>query len=61
MERDKKELARLVGESKSYVKEVMRTTQVERHAVTDDRRIMSDDEARERAARLIEAYARKVP
>lgn len=54
------ELARLAVQNKSYVADVMETTQVQRHARTRSRRKMSDEECRARAAELIQAYARSL-
>lgn len=56
--RDK--LARLVGRPKKFVEDVMETTQLTRHARTFARQLLSEDECRERARILIEAYANSV-
>lgn len=50
-------LAALVGEHKNYVADVMETTQLQRHALTAARQRCTENDCRERAARLIGAYA----
>jgi len=53
----RRDLAAMIGEGKSYVDDLMETTQLTRHAVTSARHRISEDTCRQRAHRLIEAYA----
>ncbi len=57
----RRELARLAGEPRSYVDDVMQTAQVRRHHSTPGTRRLSDEECRQRAKVLIEAFANSVP
>lgn len=50
-------LGKLTGETKKYVEEVIESTQSQRHAITPARSLLSEQECRNRARRLIEAYA----
>ncbi len=53
-------LAKLAGKSWKYVDEVKERTQLQRHAVTFARNILSEHECRDRAKVLIEAYANSI-
>lgn len=53
----KQRLGALVGKGKSYVDDLMQTTQPTRHAVTPARRLLSEEECVRRTKELIEAYA----
>lgn len=60
--RDKRnDLANMAGQPRSYVDDVMQTTQVRRHHSTTGTRRLSDEECRERAKILIDAYANSLP
>lgn len=50
-------LGKLAGKSWKYADEVKERTQLQRHAVTPARNILSEQECRDRAKVLIEAYA----
>ncbi|KKR33117.1 MAG: hypothetical protein UT66_C0045G0006, partial [candidate division CPR2 bacterium GW2011_GWC1_39_9] len=53
----REKLARLVGQGVRYVDDLMQTTQIMRHARTQAKRVLVDEECRQRAKILIEAYA----
>jgi hypothetical protein len=53
----RKKLAQLARKPFSYVDDVMQTTQVKRHHITKAIRKMSDEECRQRAKILIDAFA----
>lgn len=53
-------LGNLAGKNKKYVEEVIETTQKQRHAKTSARRLLSEQECRDRAKVLIEAYANSI-
>lgn len=53
--RDK--LALLVNQPVKYIDDLMQTSQTMRHARTNARRLITDDECRQRAKELIKAYA----
>lgn len=54
------ELAKLVGEDKKYVTDVMQSAQQTRHAVTPAKSVLSESECKSRAKILIEAYAKSL-
>ncbi len=54
-------LGRLAGKNKNYVKAVKETTQLQRHAKTSARKLLSEQECRDRVRILIKAYANSVP
>ncbi len=53
----RKKLAALAGKPVKYVSDLMETTNSKRHAVTDARKLLEDNECKDRAKVLIEAYA----
>lgn len=53
-------LAKIAGVNKKYISDVMQTTQIKRHAVHKARRILTDGECKERAKKLILAYAESI-
>ncbi|HYT40977.1 MAG TPA: hypothetical protein VEP90_01405 [Methylomirabilota bacterium] len=60
------ELVKLVGETKKYVDDIMETTQTDRHseewlALKKAKAVFSDNECKERARILINAYANTLP
>jgi len=57
----RKLLAQLAGQSFSYVDDVMQTTQIKRHHKTSSTRKISDEECRQRAKILIDAFASSLP
>ena len=54
-------LARLAGQPRSYVDDVMQTAQVRRHHRTTGTRRLTDEECRQRAKLLIDTFARSLP
>lgn len=55
-------LGALAGEDKKFVSDVMETAQTTRHhAHPNARALLSEGECRERARRLIDAYAQSLP
>lgn len=52
----RKALGELAGKGKSYVNDVMQTTQSERHSETPASKVLSDEECRTRTKKLIKAY-----
>jgi hypothetical protein len=59
-------LAKLVGQTKKYVDDIMETTQTDRHsekwlAKEKAKAVLSDNECKERARLLINAYANSLP
>lgn len=56
----RRDLAAMVSEGKVYINDLMETTQTTRHAVTPARQRITEVECRQRAHRLIEAYAASV-
>lgn len=55
----RKALGKLANESEGYVDDVMQTTQRQRHAITQAKNLLSEQECKERAKILIDAYIRK--
>lgn len=53
----RKKLAALAGKSKKYISDLMETTNTKRHAITDARSLITDNECKERAKVLIQSYA----
>lgn len=53
-------LGKLAGKNKKYIEEVKQRTQLQRHAVTSAKSILSEQECRDRAKLLIEAYANSI-
>ena len=53
----RKQLGELAGKSKTYVHDIMQTTDGQRHANPAGQRKLTDDECKERAKILINAYA----
>lgn len=53
-------LGKLINENKKYVEQVIETTQKQRHARTFARNLLSEQECRERAKKLIEGYAKLI-
>lgn len=53
----RRELARLVDQKKDYVSDIMETANYHRHSKPQGRNKLSESECRERARKLIEAYA----
>jgi hypothetical protein len=54
-------LARLAGQPRSYIDDVMQTAQVRRHHRTTGTRRLTDEECRQRAKLLIDIFARSLP
>jgi hypothetical protein len=62
----KAELAKLIGKNEKYVSDIMETTQTDRHsekwlALKNAKAVLSDNECKERARLLINAYANQLP
>ena len=57
----RRDLANMAGQPRSYVDDVMQTTQVRRHHSTTGIRKLSDEECRERAKHLIDVFANSLP
>jgi hypothetical protein len=62
----KAELAKLIGKNEKYVSDIMETTQTDRHssewlALKKAKAVLSDNECKERARLLINAYANSLP
>lgn len=53
-------LVNLVGKNTKYVEEIKETAQTSRHARTPGNKRLSDEECKERAKTLIEAYSRSI-
>ena len=56
----REKLAGLVDEKEKYIDDIMQTTDPVRHHLPTGKRVHSDAECRERARRLIEAYANSI-
>jgi hypothetical protein len=56
----RKKLAELIGKGKKYVDDIMETTQIQRHAVTQSSRKLSDIECKQRAKILIDAFCKSL-
>jgi hypothetical protein len=54
-------LAKLVGQNRSFVSDLMETTQLQRHARTTARSRLTEQECRSRAKTLIQGYANSLP
>jgi hypothetical protein len=54
-------LARLAGQPRSFIDDVIQTTQVRRHHGTTGTRRLTDEECRQRAKLLIDIFARSLP
>ena len=50
-------LGKLAGHSKKYIKDLKQSTQHKRHARTQARKVLSEEECRKRVKIIIEAYA----
>ena len=53
----REKLANLAGQPANYVKDIMETTQTERHDKTDASRKLDDDECKRRAKNLIDVFS----
>lgn len=53
----RKRLAQLAGESEQYVDDVMQTANTTRHAVSHSSSVLSEEDCKQRARTLIDAYA----
>lgn len=56
----RKMLASLAGEHEKYVSDLMETTNTKRHAISDARKLLEENECKGRAKILIEAYVKSI-